>query len=126
MASVAWRRTSKGVGGSIAFRLLGAQIGLLDALAIEGLLHIGLAFAVLVPGYAGVQEDGHILLGAAFGVPPEIALAMCLLRRGRDIVLGSPVPLIWQFVELRRLRSKYGKLPISAHEMASQPSEVRG
>ncbi len=101
----------KGVGGFIAFRLLGAPIGLIDALAIEGLLHAGLIIAVLVPGYAGVQEGGYMLLGAAFGVPPEIALGTSLLRRGRDIAIGIPVLLIWQFVELRRLRKDYGERP---------------
>jgi glycosyltransferase 2 family protein len=99
---------AKGAGGWIAFRLLGAPIGLLDALAIEGLLHAGLAFAVLVPGYAGVQEGAYVLLGAAFGVPPEIALGTSLLRRGRDIAIGIPILLVWQFVELRRLHKKYG------------------
>jgi len=94
---------AKGIGGYIAFRLLGAPVSLLDALAIEGLLHAGLVIAVLVPGYAGVQEGGYMLLGAAFGVPPEIALGTSLLRRGRDIAIGIPVLLVWQFVELRRL-----------------------
>ena len=98
---VGW--VAKGAGGWIAFRLLGAPIGLLDALAIEGLLHVALAFAFLVPGYAGVQEGAYILLGVAFGVPPEIALGTSLLRRGRDIAIGIPVLLVWQFVELRRL-----------------------
>ena len=97
---------AKGAGGWIAFRLLGAPISLLDALAIEGLLHAGLAFAFLVPGYAGVQEGAYMLLGAAFGVPPEIALGTSLLRRGRDIAIGIPILLVWQFFELRRLRKK--------------------
>jgi glycosyltransferase 2 family protein len=100
---------AKGAGGWIAFRLLGAPIGLLDALAIEGLLHAGLAFAFLVPGYAGVQEGAYLLLGAAFGVPPEIALGTSLLRRGRDIAIGIPILLVWQFVELRRLGKKRGR-----------------
>ncbi|MGO8920409.1 MAG: lysylphosphatidylglycerol synthase domain-containing protein [Stellaceae bacterium] len=99
---------AKGAGGWIAFRLLGAPISLLDALAIEGLLHAALAFAFLIPGYAGVQEGAYVLLGAAFGVPPEIALGTSLLRRGRDIAIGIPVLLVWQFVELRRLRKPYG------------------
>lgn len=99
---------AKGAGGWIAFRLLGAPIGLLDALAIEGLLHAALAFAFLVPGHAGVQEGAYMLLGAAFGVPPEIALGTSLLRRGRDIAIGIPILLVWQFVELRRLHKKYG------------------
>ena len=84
---------------------VGAPIGFLEALAIEALLHAGLAFAFLVPGYAGVQEGAYMLLGAAFGVPPEIALGTSLVRRGRDIAIGIPILLIWQFVELRRLRT---------------------
>jgi glycosyltransferase 2 family protein len=98
---------AKGAGGWITFWLLGAPISLLDALAIEGLLYAGLAFAFLVPGYAGVQEGAYVLLGSAFGVPPEIALGTSLLRRGRDIAIGIPILLVWQFVELRRLGQKF-------------------
>jgi glycosyltransferase 2 family protein len=95
---------AKGIGGWIAFRLLGAPIGLLDALAIEGLLHAALVVAVVVPGYAGLQEGAYVLLGAAFGLSPEIALGTSLLRRARDIAIGIPVLLVWQFVEVQRLR----------------------
>jgi glycosyltransferase 2 family protein len=112
---------AKGAGGWIAFRLLGAPISLLDALAIEGLLHAGLAFAFLVPGYAGVQEGAYVLLGAAFGVPPEIALGTSLLRRGRDIAIGIPILLIWQFVELRRLRKRSGERPRPAQDGGDHP-----
>jgi glycosyltransferase 2 family protein len=96
---------AKGAGGWITFRLLGAPIGFLDALAIEALLHAALAFAFLVPGNAGVQEGAYMLLGAAFGVTPEIALGTSLVRRARDIGIGIPILLIWQFIELRRLRT---------------------
>jgi glycosyltransferase 2 family protein len=96
---------AKGAGGWIIFRLLGAPIGFVDALAIEGLVHAALAFAFLVPGYAGVQEGAYMLLGAVFGVPPEIALGTSLMRRGRDIAIGIPILLIWQFIELRVLRA---------------------
>lgn len=100
---VGW--VGKGMGGWLAFRLLGARIGLADALAVEALLHAGLAFAVFVPGYVGVQEAGYILLGAQFGVPPEISLSVSLLRRARDTAIGVPVLLGWQVAELRRLRA---------------------
>jgi len=101
---LAWIGT--GVGGWIAFRLLGADISLVDALAIEGLLHAVLAVAFLVPGYAGVQEVSYVALGAAFGVPPEIALGVSLLRRARDIAVGIPILLVWQLVEARRWRQR--------------------
>jgi putative membrane protein len=98
----------KGIGNWIAFRLLGSEIDLLGALAIEALLHALLIPAFVVPGYAGVQEAGYVGIGTLFGIPPEISLAVSLLRRARDIAMGTPILLIWQLIEMRRLR--YPKL----------------
>ena len=95
----------KGVGNWIAFRLLGADVDLMAAFAIEGLLHVVLAVFIFVPANAGVQEAGYVGLGALFGVSPEIALGVSLLRRARDIAIGIPVLLVWQLVEMRRLRA---------------------
>jgi len=100
-----------GVAGWITLRLLGVGISLVDAIAMEGLLHALMAMAFLVPGHAGVQEAAYIGLGAAFGVPPEMALAASLLRRARDLAWGVPVLLVWQGWELRRLRAQRGIRP---------------
>jgi glycosyltransferase 2 family protein len=94
----------KGLGNWIAFRLLGSDIDLASALAIEGLLHALLIPAFLIPGYAGVQEAGYAGIGLLFGIPPELSIAVSLLRRGRDVALGIPILFVWQFVEMRRLR----------------------
>jgi glycosyltransferase 2 family protein len=93
-----------GVAGWIGFRLVGAPIGLLPALAIEGLLHGALTASFFVPGNIGVQEAAYVGLAAAFGVPPEAALSVSLLRRARDMALGIPILLAWQATELRGLR----------------------
>jgi uncharacterized membrane protein YbhN (UPF0104 family) len=95
---------AKGIGNWLAFRLLGAHLGLIEALAIEGLLHALLIPAFIIPGYAGVQEAGYAGLGALFGLPPEISIGVSLLRRARDIALGIPILIVWQCVEMRRLR----------------------
>jgi putative membrane protein len=94
----------KGLGNWIAFRLLGADIDVAAAMAIEGILHVALATAMLIPGYAGVQEAGYVGLGALFGVAPEVALGASLIRRARDIAIGIPILLIWQVFEVRHLR----------------------
>jgi putative membrane protein len=94
----------KGLGNWIAFRLLGSDLDLMGGLAIEGLLHIMMASAILIPGYAGVQEAGYVALGTVFGVPPEISLGVSLVRRGRDIAIGIPILLVWQFIEARNLK----------------------
>ena len=92
-----------GLGTWISLRLLGHAPGLFGILALEALLDAAVAAAFLVPGAAGVQEAGYVGLGAIFGVPPEIALSVSLLRRAREISWGLPILGLWQWQELRRL-----------------------
>ena len=95
-----------GTGGAgwIAYRILGVPIDFDDALAIEALLAAAAALAFLVPINAGVQEAGYAGLGAIFGVPPELSLGVSLIRRARDLAVGVPILLLWQWLEVRRLR----------------------
>ena len=79
-------------------------MGFGDAVAIEALLAAVSAIGFLVPASAGVQEAGYVGLGAIFGVPPDIALGVSLVRRARDILVGVPCLLLWQLAEVRRLR----------------------
>nr|WP_294510721.1 lysylphosphatidylglycerol synthase domain-containing protein [uncultured Rhodopila sp.] len=94
-----------GVSGWITYQALGVPIDFDDAMAIEALLAAAAAITFLVPVNAGVQEAGYAGLGAIFGVPAELSLGVSLVRRGRDIVVGVPILLLWQFVEMRRLRA---------------------
>ena len=96
---------ASGVGTFIAYRALGAQISLVAALAIEALLSAIAAAAFLVPANIGVQEAGYAGLGALFGMPVELSLAVSLLRRARDLAVGVPILLVWQGLELRALRA---------------------
>ena len=93
-----------GVASWIAYRLLGMRIDLLSALAIEALLSAALSLAFAVPGYAGVQEAAFAGIGAVYGLPPDISLAASVLRRARDLAVGVPILLAWQWSEARRLR----------------------
>ncbi|HEY1936184.1 MAG TPA: lysylphosphatidylglycerol synthase domain-containing protein [Acetobacteraceae bacterium] len=93
-----------GMAGWIAYRVIGVPIDFDDALAIEALLSAAAAVAFLVPVNAGVQEAGYAGLGAIFGVPPEMSLGVSLIRRARDLMVGVPILLLWQWMEVRRLR----------------------
>ena len=88
----------------LALHLLGATIDVASAVAAEAILQAGLNFAVLVPGYLGVQEAALAALGALFGIAPEVTLAFSLIRRARDLAIGVPVLLLWQVFEARRAR----------------------
>jgi len=57
---------------------------------------------VLVPNALGVQEAAYTVLTPLFGAGAELGLAVSLLKRARDIVLGVPVLLVWQAIEGRR------------------------
>jgi putative membrane protein len=82
--------------------LAGSPLSFAAVLAIESLLYAIRTAAFIVPQAAGVQEGAYILLGAGFGLPPDTALAMSLLKRGRDLAIGLPAIAIWQAIESRR------------------------
>jgi putative membrane protein len=86
----------------VIFRLCGAQIDVMSCIAIESLLAALRAVTVFIPASLGVQEAGYAAMAQVFGLGPEVGLAVSLLKRARDVVLGIPVLLIWQAIEGRR------------------------
>ena len=90
-----------GVGTYISFRLVGGHIGILNAVALEALLSTLRSIAAPVPAAIGVQEWGYAMLAPLFGLPAEMGVAVSLLKRAREIVLGVPALLYWQSVEGR-------------------------
>jgi glycosyltransferase 2 family protein len=88
----------------LAYRLLGTPITFAQALALEALLRAALTMTFFVPGNAGVQEAAYAALGAIFGFPVQISVAVSLISRARDLVVGVPALLLWQWLEFRSLR----------------------
>jgi putative membrane protein len=86
----------------LGFRLIGARLDLAAALAIESLVYAIRSAAVFIPNALGVQEGAYVILGPLFGVGADMALAMSVLKRARDIAIGVPVLLFWQAAEGRR------------------------
>jgi putative membrane protein len=86
----------------VTLRLMSVPLSLPAALIIDSLLYGMRSMAFLVPNAVGVQEGGLMVLGGMFGVNHEASLAVSLVKRGRDLVIGIPALLIWQTVESRR------------------------
>jgi glycosyltransferase 2 family protein len=55
-----------------------------------------------VPAAVGVQEAGYAVLAPLFGIPAEMGLAVSLLKRAWEIVIGVPSLIYWQSVESRK------------------------
>ena len=97
---IAW--VGGGIGTFIAFHLVGGNISLLNAVALEALLSTLRSLAAPVPAAIGVQEWSYALLARLFGLPEEMGVAVSLLKRAREIVLGVPALIYWQATEGRR------------------------
>ena len=87
----------------LALCFAGAPLGFRVVLVIEGLLYAVRSVAFAVPNAVGVQEGAYIMLGGSFGLTPEMALALSLLKRARDLALGLPVLAAYQLLEGGRL-----------------------
>jgi putative membrane protein len=87
----------------IALRALGLPAGFTTAVILESATLAIRGAAFLVPGAVGVQEGGYILLGNLLGIPSDMALALSLVRRVRELVLGIPGLITWHLIEANRL-----------------------
>ncbi|MGI4876311.1 MAG: lysylphosphatidylglycerol synthase domain-containing protein [Janthinobacterium lividum] len=94
---------ASGTGAWLALQLMGVDIGLVAVLAIESLIFTVRSVAFVVPGALGVQEGAYLLVAPLFGLDPQTAVALSLLKRARDLTIGVPALLVWQTLEGRRL-----------------------
>jgi glycosyltransferase 2 family protein len=92
----------------LALRFAGAPLGFGAVLVIESLLYAVRSVAFAIPNAVGVQEAAYIILGESFGLTPEMALALSLLKRARDLAIGVPVLAAWQLLETGRLAHRMG------------------
>jgi putative membrane protein len=77
-----------------------------DAVAIESLAQAARGAAFAVPGGVGVLEGGLVVLCAMFGVPAHSALALSLLKRAADILVGVPGLVVWHTLETGRISKR--------------------
>jgi len=90
----------------IALYFLGHPIGIGDAILIESVTQAISSAAFIVPGAVGVQEGGFLVIGNLIGLSPEMALALALARRARDLLIFVPAIVAWQAREGQRLLAR--------------------
>jgi putative membrane protein len=87
---------------------LGRPLSFTDAFVLESLSSGVRAAAFMVPGALGVFESGVVVFSALFGLSPDLALAISLSKRVRELALGLPGLAAWQWDEGRRLLRRSG------------------
>jgi putative membrane protein len=96
----------------IVFAFMGHPVSIGEAIVIESLMHAVRGAAFAVPGALGAQEGALVLLCAAFGIPPEQAIALSLVKRAADLAVGVPGLVGWQMLEWGRLVPTYRAQPV--------------
>ncbi|MGB6450059.1 MAG: lysylphosphatidylglycerol synthase domain-containing protein [Steroidobacteraceae bacterium] len=96
------------VSGSVeiwfVLRLFGHPVSVRAALVMESMTQAMRHLAFVIPGGLGVQEGTLVLFGHVLGVNSELALAVSMAKRMREVLCGLPSLASWQWVEGWRLR----------------------
>jgi putative membrane protein len=113
-----WTMTSLIVGsGEIWLALWALDLpaaSLVNALILQSTVLTIRSAAFAVPAGLGVQEGGYLVVGNLLGIPGEGAFALSLVARAREIGLGVPGLITWQFIEARRLWRVRARLAANA------------
>lgn len=85
----------------VALVALGRQPSLMEVLVIDSLGQGARAAGFAIPGALGIQEGGYVLVCALFGIPAEQAVALSLVKRIRELVLGLPGLGLWFWLDIK-------------------------
>jgi putative membrane protein len=88
----------------LALRWLGHPVGIAAALALESLTQAARHVFFLVPAGLGVQEAGLIGVGHVLGIGTDVAIALSLAKRMREITFGLPALAAWPLLSKIKLR----------------------
>lgn len=77
----------------------GSPVSFFAALVIEAVANAVRSAAFFVPGAIGVQEGGIIAVGIALGLDVETAVALALVKRGREVCVSLPGLVDWWGLE---------------------------
>jgi putative membrane protein len=104
--ALGWQITGLVAGCSetwFALRWLGSPVSFSDAIVLESLTQAAKSVFFMVPSALGVQEAGLIGVGLLLGLGSDAALALSFAKRSREVLLGVPSLVAWQWIEGRRI-----------------------
>jgi putative membrane protein len=81
----------------LALRWLGHPVSLAAALALESLTLAARSLVFVAPAGLGVQEAGLVGVGHVLGLGSDVAIALSLAKRMREILFGLPALAAWQW-----------------------------
>jgi putative membrane protein len=99
--TIMWQLASL-IGGCaetwLALRWLGHPLSLAGALALESFTGAARSLIFVVPAGLGIQEAGLVGIGHVLGLGSDVAIALSLAKRMREILFGLPALAAWQWM----------------------------
>ncbi len=77
-------------------QIIGVPVSPAEAFIVESLGMAARSAGFVIPAALGAQEGGFVLAGAAVGVAAAPALSLSLIKRLREIVVGSVGLILWR------------------------------
>ena len=128
--SVAWQLAGL-IAGSLeiwlALRWLGHPRSIAAALALESVVLAVRSVLFVAPAGLGVQEASLLAVGHSLGLGSDVAIALSLAKRMREILFGLPALAAWW--RLAQGRQEHGVLSqafVGADHQSRAPSEPKG
>jgi putative membrane protein len=89
----------------LAFWLLGHPIGVAEAVVLESLGQAMRSVGFVLPGGLGAQESAIVAAGTMVGIAPDLALAVALIKRARELAYGVSGLIAWSVVDVASRRA---------------------
>jgi putative membrane protein len=89
----------------LAFWLLGHPIGPVEAVILESLGQALRSVGFALPGGLGAQEGGIVAGALMLGIAPDLALAVALIKRARELAYGVAGLFAWSLTGLAGRRA---------------------
>jgi putative membrane protein len=102
--TIGWQLAGLVMGSAenwLILRWLGHPLTIGAAVALEALTQATRSVIFLIPSGLGVQEVGLVGLGSVLGLSSDVAIALSLAKRVREILFGLPALVAWQVMESR-------------------------
>ena len=84
----------------LIFWLLDHSIGVAEAVVLESLGQAVRSLGFVLPGGLGAQESAIMAGGMMVGIAPDLALAVALIKRARDLAYGLSGLIAWSVLDV--------------------------
>ncbi len=106
-------------------RAMGHPVSPAAGFVIESFGMMARSAAFAVPGALGVQEGGFMLAAGLFGLSAEAAVALSMVKRLRELIVGTAGIAVWLWPKRNAAKSELSEPSQSVKTGQPEPFAIR-